>query len=111
MSADPARRSDAREQLPPCVATVLAAAEIPPSKLGRARRARLSENERELYFWILRRFATSDRPSNAELRAMAAQLGLDAEQALDTLEREDLVHLGRDQETAVARTRNGGLDA
>jgi len=39
----------------PAVAAALAAAEIPPSKLGPARRARLTEEERELYFWILRR--------------------------------------------------------
>jgi hypothetical protein len=40
------------------VAAALAAAEIPPSKLGPARHARLSEAQRELYFWILGRFAT-----------------------------------------------------
>jgi hypothetical protein len=49
-------------QLAPGVAAALAAAEIPPSKLGPARRARLSEAERELYFWTLRRFATDGRP-------------------------------------------------
>jgi hypothetical protein len=38
----------------PAVAAALAAAEIPPSKLGPARRARLSDAERKLYFWILR---------------------------------------------------------
>jgi hypothetical protein len=41
------------EELPAGVAAALAAAEIPPSKLGAARRARLSEQERTLYVWIL----------------------------------------------------------
>ncbi|MGH3024599.1 MAG: organomercurial lyase [Gaiellaceae bacterium] len=89
------------------VAAALAAAEIPPSKLGPARRARLPEAERELYFWILRRFATDGRPSGAELRAAAGQLGLEADDALETLAREDLVHRGADGEVAVAYPFSG----
>jgi len=89
------------------VAATLAAAEIPPSKLGPARRARLSEAERELYFWILRRFATAGRPSSVELRAAAEQLGLEAGSALVTLAREDLVHRGADGEIAVAYPFSG----
>lgn len=80
------------EQLPPRVAAALAAAEIPPSKLGAARRARLSDSERELYFWILRRFATEGRPSSADTVAEAGRLGLDPKDALAKLAREDLVH-------------------
>ncbi|MGH3117977.1 MAG: alkylmercury lyase family protein [Gaiellales bacterium] len=94
-------------QLAPRVAAALAAAEIPPSKLGPARRARLSEAERELYFWILRRFATYGRPSGAELRAAAGQLGLAAESALETLAREDLIHRSADGEVAVAYPFSG----
>jgi hypothetical protein len=94
-------------QLASRVAAALAAAEIPPSKLGPARRARLSAAERELYFWILRRFATDGRPSGAELHAAAEQLGLDAERALETLAREDLVHRGADGEIAVAYPFSG----
>ena len=94
-------------QLPSRVAAALAAAEIPPSKLGPARRARLSEAERELYFWILRRFATDGRPTSVELRAAAGGLGLDAESALETLAREDLVHRGADGEVAVAYPFSG----
>ena len=105
MSID-ARNSDSR-QLAAGVAAALAAAEIPPSKLGPARRARLSEAERELYFWILRRFASDGRPSGAELRAAAAQLGLEAESALETLAREDLVHRDADGELAVAYPFSG----
>ena len=82
-------------QLASRVAATLAAAEIPPSKLGPARRARLSEAERELYFWILRRFAAAE------------QLGLEADGALETLAREDLVHRGADGEIAVAYPFSG----
>jgi hypothetical protein len=96
-----------RGQLAPSVAAALAAAEIPPSKLGPARRARLTEAERELYFWILRRFATDGRPSSGEVRAAAGRLGLDAEDALETLSREDLVHRGRDGEMSVSYPFSG----
>ena len=95
------------QQLPPGVASALAVAEIPPSKLGPARRARLSHSNRELYFWILRRFATHGRPSSAETRAAAGQLGLELERALATLAREDLIHLGSDGEIAVAYPFSG----
>jgi hypothetical protein len=89
-------------QLAPTVAAALAAAEIPHSKLGPARRARLTEGQREFYFWILRRFASDGRPSSREVRAAAERLGLDAEGALATLSREDLVHRGSDGEITVA---------
>jgi Alkylmercury lyase len=98
-------------QLPPSVAAALAAAEIPPSKLGPARRARLTKAERELYFWILRRFATDGRPSSSEVRAAAGRLGLDAEDAFATLSREDLVHRGRDGEITVAYPFSGQTTA
>ncbi len=94
-------------QLEARVAATLAAAEIPPSKLGQARRARLSEAERELYFWILRRFATGGRPSSMELRAAAGQLGLEADSALETLAREDLVHRRAEGEIGVAYPFSG----
>src|SRR6266511_2778868 len=70
------------------VAAALAAAEIPPSKLGATRRARLTDAQRDLYFWILRHFATGGRPSSAEVRAAAERHGIDAEHALETLARE-----------------------
>jgi hypothetical protein len=94
-------------KLAPSVAAALAAAEIPPSKLGPARRARLTEAGRELYFWILRRFATDGRPSSGDLRAAAERLGLDTEDALETLSRQDLVHRGRDGEISVAYPFSG----
>jgi hypothetical protein len=89
------------------VAAALAAAEIPPSKLGPARRARLTDNERELYFWILRRFATAERPSLTDVRETAARFAVDAEQALATLARQDLVHRGKDGELTVAYPFSG----
>jgi len=63
-------------QLPPGVAAALATADIPPSKLGPARRARLSEAERRLYVWILRRFSTDGRPSSEAVGAAAESLGI-----------------------------------
>ncbi|MGH3032776.1 MAG: alkylmercury lyase family protein [Gaiellaceae bacterium] len=99
--------SESPIHLAPGVAAALAAAEIPPSKLGPGRRARLTEKEQELYFWILRRFASDGRPSSADVRAAVARFGIDAEDALGTLAREDLVHRGADGEIAVAYPFSG----
>jgi hypothetical protein len=99
-------RSSAGE-LPEQVGAALALAEIPASKLGPARRARLTDAERELYFWILRQFASDGRPSSKELREAAEQLGLDADPALETLAREDLVHRDSDGEINVAYPFSG----
>jgi hypothetical protein len=107
VSADRARLSDSSEQLAPGAAAALRAARISPSKLGPARHAQLVDSERELYFWILRRFATSDGPSSAEKRESAERLGLDVERALETFAREDLVHLDQEGETAVAYPFSG----
>jgi hypothetical protein len=102
-----ARLSDDRADLPTGAATALAFAQIPRSKLGQARHERLPEPERELYVWILRRFATSGRPTSAEIREAARRLGLDIERALASLAREDLVHLGDDGEISVAYPFSG----
>jgi hypothetical protein len=96
-----------RVALAPGVAATLATAEISPSKLGPARRARLADAERELYFWILRRFATAGRPNSEEVRGAAEPLGIDAEEMLETLGREDLVHRGADGEITVAYPFSG----
>jgi hypothetical protein len=95
------------DRLPPGAAAALEAAEISASKLGPARVGRLADPERELYAWILRRFATSGRPSRAEIRASARRLGAQDGRALETLAREDLVHLGVDGEIAVAYPFSG----
>src|SRR6266508_4564781 len=89
-SDDEPHVSEDRGQLPAGVASVLAVAEIPSSKLGRARRARLSELEREFYFWMLRRFATHGRPTSAEMHDAAARLDVDFETALATLAGEEI---------------------
>jgi hypothetical protein len=94
-------------QLPERLATALAAAEIPASKQGPARRAGLNEPERTLYFWILHRFRGGGKPSRAELQTRAERLGLDLDSALATLRREDLVHLGGDGEVTVAYPFSG----
>jgi hypothetical protein len=93
--------------LPERVAAALALAEIPPSKLGQARRSRLSGSERALYFWILRGFAEGGRPTREELGREAERLGLELEPVLAALRREDLVHLGGDGEITVAYPFSG----
>ena len=103
MTAQP----EPRTELPEGVAAALALAEIPPSKLGPARRARLTDSERELYFWILRHFRTNGRSSDAELGETAERLRLDSGQALETLAREDLVHRDADGEVTVAYPFSG----
>jgi hypothetical protein len=107
MSTDADRTADAG--LPERVAAALAVAEIPPSKLGQARRSRLSDSERALYFWILRRFAEHGRPTREELGKKAEQFGLELElePALAMLRRDDLVHLGGDGEITVAYPFSG----
>jgi hypothetical protein len=99
--------TDADAGLPDSVSAALALAEIPPSKLGQARRSRLGDSERALYFWILRSFAEGGRPTREELGREAARLGLELEPALATLSREDLVHLGGDGEVTVAYPFSG----
>lgn len=74
------------------IAAALDAAAIPQFKVGPGRHVRLTDSERELYFWILRRFAENGRPSSAETREAAERFGLDANSALATLAKEDLVH-------------------
>jgi Alkylmercury lyase len=106
VSSDSTRTTVGGAELPPGV-EALAASEIPPFKLGPARRARLTEAERELYFWILRRFASEGRPSSDEIRAAADRLGIDAEPALTTLACEDLIHRGADGEITVAYPFSG----
>ena len=103
-----ARRAiPAGEALAAAVEAALAAADIPRSKLGATRTARLSAGERTLYRWILRRFADRGRPSRTDLGAAAAPLGVDASSALAALAREDLVHVGQDDEIAVAYPFSG----
>ena len=91
----------------PQVAAALDAAAIPQSKVGPGRHARLTDSERELYFWILRRFAERGRPSGAETREAAEGFGLDAKSALATLAKQDLVHTEREGEITVGYPFSG----
>jgi Alkylmercury lyase len=99
-------RDDGR-RVAPRIAAVLATVGIPSSKHGPTRVARLADSERNLYVWILRRFASSGRPSGAEIREQAGRLGLEIEGALESLAREDLVHLHADDEISVAYPFSG----
>jgi hypothetical protein len=91
----------------PSAAAALDAAAIPAFKVGASRHARLEAAERDLYFWILRQFASSGRPSAAETRQAAEDLGLDAARALQSLATEDLVHTANDGEITVAYPFSG----
>ena len=74
-------------------ARALDAAEIAPERRGRARLSRLTQPERELYRWLLQRFAIGEPPSGEAIRAAAGDFGLDPDDALAVFAREDLVHL------------------
>jgi hypothetical protein len=74
------------------VQQTLEAAGIPPERWGKTRLTRLSEAERDFYRWILRGFAEGCRPDAAAARETASRLGLEPDDALERLAREDLVH-------------------
>jgi hypothetical protein len=95
------------ENVTPAVTQALSAAAIPLSKVGPGRHEHLSDREREFYFWILRRSVASGRPSGEEIREAAARLGLDVEESLERLAAQDLVHLDRAGEIAVAYPFSG----
>jgi Alkylmercury lyase len=83
-------------------------ARIPAQRWGRARLARLSDAERDLYQWILRSFADGRRPDAATARETASRLGLEPGDALAKLAREDLVHCdARTDEIVVAYPFSG----
>lgn len=71
---------------------VLDAAAIPRSRCGTERTARLSREERQLYHWILDRFAHAAPPTAAQLAEQGRALDLDPQAALAMLAGEDLVH-------------------
>jgi hypothetical protein len=71
----------------------LRAADVRPERHGAARTHRLCASYRELYFWILREFTAARPPSEQATRAAATRVGIDLEDALAVLAREDLVHV------------------
>jgi len=66
---------------------ILEVTALPPERLGSARGARLSEDERGFYRWILRRFAEGRPPPPAALRQEADRLRLALGGALAALRR------------------------
>jgi hypothetical protein len=70
----------------------LRAAEIRPERERAARARRLAAPQRELYFWVLREFAAARPPNGEAMRAAATRLGVDFQDALSVVAREDLVH-------------------
>jgi len=92
---------------PSSVDEALAAAGIPPARLGSARVARLDEAELAFYFWVLEEFATIGRADVRSMQGEVQRLGLDVDSLFAVLAREDLVHLGQDGEIAVAYPFSG----
>jgi len=80
----------------------LEAADIRPARCGRQRTARLSQPEREFYFWILRQFAAAAPPDRGAMRAAARRIGLDPDNAFAALGRDDLVHADESGRPVVA---------
>jgi Alkylmercury lyase len=70
----------------------LEAAAIPRSRCGTERASRLNREQRQLYEWILQRFAEAAPPPRAQLAEKARRLGLEPGAALARLACEDLVH-------------------
>jgi hypothetical protein len=89
------------------VSKALAAAGIPSERCGKARLAGLLGAERQLYRWILERFAEQGSPGGGEVSAKARELGLDPEATMTVFAREDLIHLDEEREIAVAYPFSG----
>ncbi|MEX2210370.1 MAG: alkylmercury lyase family protein [Gaiellaceae bacterium] len=89
------------------VAEALAAAGIPEARVGRSRSERLSDQERALYFSILRSFARGQTPAPATIAAETRRLGLDLAAARAKLAAEDLVHFDADGAVLVAYPFSG----
>ena len=85
----------------------LAAAQIPPERLGPARTARLDEGERSLYHWILGSFARGEPPDATALATQAERLRIYLSVALASLASDDLVHTGTDVAITVAYPFSG----
>jgi alkylmercury lyase-like protein len=81
---------------------VLEVAAIPRSRCGTERTSRLNREQRQLYDWILQRFAQAAPPPRAQLAEKARTLGLEPGDALATLAHEDLVHTDEDGDVSVA---------
>lgn len=89
------------------VRKTLDAAAIPSERCGESRTARLNEQERGFYEWILRSFAGGEPPTPARFGGEARLRGLVLEEALGTLAREDLVHVDPSEAVVVAYPFSG----
>jgi hypothetical protein len=89
------------------LAEALAAAGIPPQRLGRNRTERLPPAERTVYHWILRRFADGARPDREALATESARRGVPLAALLATFAREDLVHIDETGSVVVAYPFSG----
>ncbi|HEX3606034.1 MAG TPA: alkylmercury lyase family protein [Candidatus Dormibacteraeota bacterium] len=65
---------------------------LAPERCGSRRGSELAPPERELYRWILRRFAAASPPSVSDVERAAAEQGIAAGAALRRMEEVDLVH-------------------
>lgn len=74
---------------------------VNPDRLGERRAAALSEQERELYRWVLNRLAAGSTATGHELEAASRDLDLRVDEAAARLEELDLVL--RDHETGDVR--------
>jgi hypothetical protein len=83
-------------------ATALELAGIRPERQGRRRLSGLTQPERELYRWILHRFAAAAPPSGQATRTTARELALDPDEVLGALARDDLVHTDHESRPVVA---------
>lgn len=89
------------------VEQALQAAAIPNARRGRERTAGLDSAERELYRWILDRFAHASPPTPEQVGEQARALALEPSAALATLAREDLVHTDGEGAVRVAYPFSG----
>ena len=88
-------------------AKVLAAAGIGPDRAGAARTARLRDQERAVYHWILRSFAAGRPPEPSALAGECARHGVSLRRLLEVLAREDLVHADESGGIVVAYPFSG----
>ena len=95
------------ETVSPAALEVFRAADIAPERRGRARLERLAAQDRQLYDWILDRFAHASAPTGEETRAAARAFGIDPDRALARLAEEDLIHADADGRPLVAYPFSG----
>jgi hypothetical protein len=94
-------------ELPRPVVEALDAAGIPATRVGRRRGEHLAAVERELYIWILRRFAEEGAPPREATSTEAKRLQLNVDEVCAKLADEDLVRFDAAGEATVAYPFSG----